>query len=67
MAGTINSLGIGSGVLTSDLIDQLRSADEDRLLKPLKSKIELGVQKEDASTLLDSLMILQNNFYLSSS
>jgi len=53
---TINSLGIGSGVLTSDLIDQLREADEARILKPLEDKIALDVQKEDAYSLLDSLM-----------
>jgi len=53
---TINSLGIGSGVLTSDLIDKLRAADESRITKPLEKKIELGVQKEDAYTMLNSLM-----------
>jgi len=53
---TINSLGIGSGVLTSDLIEKLRGVDETRIIKPLEKKIELGVQKEDAYTLLNSLM-----------
>lgn len=56
MAGTINSLGIGSGILTSDLVDKLRTSDESKLLKPLERKIELGVQKEDAYTLLSTLM-----------
>lgn len=55
MAG-VNSLGIGSGVLTSDLIDKLRAADEKAVLKPLEDKIALDVQKEDANTLLNSLM-----------
>lgn len=53
---TINSLGIGSGVLTSDLIDKLKSADETTVLKPLENKIALDVQKEDAYNLLESLM-----------
>ena len=52
----INSLGIGSGVLTSDLIDQLREADDNVIIKPLESKIELANQKEDAYALLSSLM-----------
>ncbi len=53
---TINSLGIGSGVLTSDLIDQLREVDDTNVLKPLEDKIALGVQKEEAYNLLSSLM-----------
>jgi flagellar hook-associated protein 2 len=53
---TINSLGIGSGVLTSDLVDQLKAADEATILKPLENKISLDVQKEDAYNLLESLM-----------
>lgn len=56
MAGSINSLGIGSGVLTSDLIEKLRGADESVLIKPLESKISLSNQKEDAYKLLNSLM-----------
>lgn len=53
---TINSLGIGSGVLTADLIDKLRAADEGSVLKPLEKKMSLDVQKEDANALLNSLM-----------
>ena len=53
---TINSLGVGSGILTADILDQLREADDSRILKPLENKIELGVQKEDAYSLLNSLM-----------
>lgn len=52
----INSLGIGSGVLTSDLVDQLREADEASVLKPIENKISLDNQQEDAFNLLDSLM-----------
>lgn len=53
---TINSLGIGSGVLTSDLLDQLREVDETNVIKPLEDKITLANQKEDAYKLLDTLM-----------
>ncbi|MDD2789795.1 MAG: flagellar filament capping protein FliD [Sulfurimonas sp.] len=56
MAGTINSLGIGSGILTADLIDKLRTADTDTIIKPLENKITLANQKEDAFNLLSSLM-----------
>ena len=56
MAGTINSLGIGSGVLTSDLLDKLRESDESVIIKPLENKITLANQKEDAYDLLSTLM-----------
>ena len=56
MAGTISSLGIGSGVLTADVLDQLREADESRIITPLDSKIELQNQKSEAFDLLSSLM-----------
>ena len=52
----ISSVGLGSGVLTSDLIDQLRAADEAIIITPLEDKITLANQKDDANTLLDSLM-----------
>ncbi|MBL6973502.1 MAG: flagellar filament capping protein FliD [Sulfurimonas sp.] len=55
MAG-VNSLGIGSGVLTADLLDQLREADDATILKPLETKLELSTQKEEAYTLLSGFM-----------
>ena len=55
MAG-VNSLGIGSSVLTADLLDQLREADNKTILKPLETKLELSNQKDEAYTLLSSLM-----------
>jgi flagellar hook-associated protein 2 len=55
MAG-VNSLGIGSGVLTSDLIDKLRAADDAIIIKPLENKITVANQKEDAYSLLSTLM-----------
>lgn len=56
MPGQINSLGIGSGVLTSDLIDQLKSAEEAVTIKPLEAKITLATQKQEAMDLLNSLV-----------
>jgi len=56
MAGEISSLGIGSGVLTSDIIEKLKANDESRIIKPIENKIELANQKEDAFELLSSLM-----------
>ena len=56
MAGTINSLGIGSGVLTSDVIDQLKANDESRIVKPMEAKLTLNQQKQEAAELLSSLM-----------
>ncbi|MCK4875725.1 MAG: flagellar filament capping protein FliD [Sulfurimonas sp.] len=53
---TINSLGIGSGVLTSDIIEQLREVDESTIIKPIENKITLANQREDAYDLLSSLM-----------
>jgi len=55
MAG-VNSLGVGSGVLTSTLIDKLRAADDKILITPLKNKISLANKKDDAFKLLNSLM-----------
>jgi len=56
MAGNISSLGIGSGVLTADVIDQLRAADERAQIKPTQEKIDLNEQKQEAYSLLTSLM-----------
>ncbi|QFR48363.1 flagellar filament capping protein FliD [Sulfurimonas lithotrophica] len=55
MAG-ISSLGVGSGVLTADVIDQLKEADEAQILTPIENKVTLNNQKQDAYTLLSSLM-----------
>lgn len=56
MAGNISSLGIGSGVLTADVIDQLKSVDESRIIKPIDNKITFNTQQQDAESLLSSLM-----------
>jgi len=46
--GTLSSLGIGSGVLNYDLIDKLKKADEDAMVKPLEDKLDLLKKKESA-------------------
>ncbi|MDD2780484.1 flagellar filament capping protein FliD [Sulfuricurvum sp.] len=56
MAGTINSLGIGSGVLTSDVIDKLKANDEALSITPITNKITLAEQKSSALDLLKSLL-----------
>ncbi|MEA3330087.1 MAG: flagellar filament capping protein FliD [Campylobacterota bacterium] len=56
MAGTINSLGIGSEVLTSDVIDKLKANDETVMVKPLETKLALTQQKQESAELLTSLM-----------
>jgi len=56
MAGTINSLGLGSGVLTSSVLDQLKAADTAQLVTPIDKKITLNQQKSQALDLLGSLL-----------
>jgi flagellar hook-associated protein 2 len=56
MAGTINSLGIGSGVLTADVIDKLKENEKSYTIDPITKKIELNKQKQDSLDLLDSLL-----------
>lgn len=56
MAGNISSLGIGSGVLTADVLDQLKKADESATIKPIDAKITANQQKQSAYSLLSSLV-----------
>jgi flagellar hook-associated protein 2 len=53
---TINSLGIGSGVLTADVLDKLRAADESNLVNPITRKIESNQLKRTSFDLLNTLM-----------
>ncbi len=46
--GTLSSLGIGSGVLNYDVIDKLKNADKDIMVKPLEDKLDLLKKKESA-------------------
>lgn len=54
--GAINSLGIGSGVLTADVIDKLKEADKKAIINPIEDKISFADQKKQALDLLSSLM-----------
>lgn len=56
MAGTISSLGVGSNVLTADIIDKLKAADTASIITPITNKITLQQQKGQALTLLGSLL-----------
>ncbi|WP_345993166.1 flagellar filament capping protein FliD [Sulfurimonas sp. HSL-1716] len=55
MAGVISSLGLGSGVLTSDVIDKLKANDQTLTVTPIDNKITLNTQKQQALSLLQSL------------
>ncbi|EDM24499.1 flagellar filament capping protein FliD [Caminibacter mediatlanticus] len=46
--GTLSSLGIGSGVLNYDVIDKLKNADTDIMVKPMEDKVDLLKKKESA-------------------
>lgn len=47
MAGALSTLGLGSqGVLTNDIIDQLREADQTSIIKPIEHKIEASNTKQ---------------------
>jgi flagellar hook-associated protein 2 len=56
MAGEISSLGIGSGVLTADIIDKLRANDEQYTVNPYDVKLETNEKKRTALDLFDSLL-----------
>ncbi|WP_456402211.1 flagellar filament capping protein FliD [Hydrogenimonas sp.] len=51
--GALSSLGVGSGVLTYDVIDKLRAADEEVMIKPIDQRIEnLNSQEEELNTII---------------
>ena len=56
MASNISSLGIGSGILTSNVIDQLKAADTAKIIKPVDDKLTLNTQQQKAEGLLSTLM-----------
>ncbi len=52
MAGSISSLGLGSGTLSSDVIEKLRKADEGKFVKPYERRIKENETKtSDLNTL----------------
>ena len=56
MAGTVSSLGIGSSVLTADVIDKLKANDTANMITPIDKKITTQAQKASALDLLSSLL-----------
>ena len=52
----ISSLGAGSSILTQDVIDQLKAADEAKFVAPVDARIEEQEDKEAALSVVDALM-----------
>jgi len=60
----ISSLGVGSGVLTQDVLDQLREADEAARITPIDLDLALVNDEEAALSVLDAKMTnLVDNIY----
>lgn len=58
----ISSLGVGSSILTQDVLDQLKAADYSQFIAPKDSRISTEKSKSGA---LDILKALMNNVYQS--
>ena len=54
--GKVSSLGFGSQVLTQDVIDKLKAADEAGQIKPVTSKITANATKQKDLTALKTLI-----------
>ncbi len=52
----ISSLGVGSSILTQDVLDQLRAADESVRITPITLNIANANDKKDAMDLIDANM-----------
>ena len=52
----ISSLGVGNSILTQDVLDQLKAADEAGRITPLKLKLANENDKQDALKVIDSSM-----------
>ena len=52
----ISSLGVGSNVLTQDVLDQLKQADESQFVQPLTRKISLEKSKSGQLDIVNALM-----------
>lgn len=52
----ISSLGAGSNILTQDVLDQLRAADEAKFVTPLETSISAQEDKSAAFEVVDALM-----------
>jgi len=52
----ISSLGAGSSILTQDVVDQLRAADESKFVAPVDRKLKTENTKSDAFKVVEALM-----------
>lgn len=52
---SLSSLGLGSSVLTYDIIDKLRAADESTLLTPIDTKLKANSTKQSDLSILTTL------------
>lgn len=52
----ISSLGAGAGILTQDLLDQLREADEAQYIRPLDTRKAAEMAKQDAFNIIEAYM-----------
>ena len=52
----ISSLGVGSSVLTQDVIDQLKAVDESQFVKPITTKISAEKSKIGQLNIVNALM-----------
>jgi len=53
---SVSSLGVGSGILTQDVLDQLREVDDAAQVTPITLDIANEEDKEDALDLVDAVM-----------
>ena len=61
--GALSSLGAGSGVLTYDVIDKLKKADEATMIKPFQTRLENTQKKETAlDNLITQLSLFKSSF-----
>ncbi len=57
MAGALSTLGLGSqGVLTNDIIDQLKEADKTSIINPIENKIEVSNTKQSTLSEIKKLV-----------
>ncbi len=59
--GTVTALGIGSNVLTSDMIDKLRNAERQSRVTPLVKKAKANLDKQSSLTKLMTLFNALNS------
>lgn len=57
MAGELGSLGISSGVLTTELLNKLKAAEESAMVSPYTKKIETNSAKQKALTDLKTKLL----------